>query len=249
MNVSQQILVVDDDPDVRDLVDVTLRSHGFRVKTVEDGGAMAEALASGRFDLVVLDLNLPGDDGLTLCRRLRETPATSTTPVIMLTAVGEETDRIVGLEMGADDYVPKPFNPRELIARVRSVLRRVKAAAMHQTTRNGYLLDFAGWRLDPVKRQIFGIDDRRVSLTSGEFDLLLALAQRPNRVLSRDQLLEMTKGGNVSSFDRSIDLQLSRLRRKIEENPKNPRIIKTIRGSGYVFSCEVRRVAGASVTN
>ena len=230
-----KILIVDDDREICDLLARFLRKHGLRVETVADGRAMARALDSGRFDLVVLDLMLPGEDGLSLCRHLR---ATSSLPVIMLTAVAEDTDRIVGLEIGADDYVTKPFNPRELLARIKAVLRRTGGAG--RETSEG-TLTFASWRLAAAQRELRDPDGVLVPLTSGEFDLLLAFVERPERVLSRDQLLDLTKGRDAVPFDRSIDVQLSRLRRKIEVDPKHPQLIKTVRGDGYMLAQPVRR--------
>jgi two-component system, OmpR family, response regulator len=230
-----KVLIVDDDREIRDLLARFLRKHGLRVETVADGRAMARALETGRFDLVVLDLMLPGEDGLSLCRHLR---ATSSLPVVMLTAVAEDTDRIVGLEIGADDYVTKPFNPRELLARIKAVLRRTGVAG--RETSEG-TLTFAGWRLAAAQRELRDPDGVLVPLTSGEFDLLLAFVERPERVLSRDQLLDLTKGRDAVPFDRSIDVQLSRLRRKIEIDPQNPKLIKTVRGGGYMLTQPVRR--------
>jgi two-component system OmpR family response regulator len=229
------ILIVDDDPEIRDLLARYLKKHGLRVDTAPDGRAMTRALEDGRFDLVVLDLMLPGEDGLTLCRRLR---ASSTLPIIMLTAVAEDTDRVIGLEMGADDYLTKPFNPRELLARIKAVLRRSGGAG--PATQDGVLI-FADWRLDVAKRELQSRDGDPVILTAGEFDLLLAFAERPKRVLSRDQLLDLTRGRDAQPFDRSIDVQLSRLRRKIERDPKDPQLIKTVRGGGYVLTEDVQR--------
>jgi len=240
MDATPHLLVVDDDREIRDLVSRFLKGHGFRVTSAADGKQMAEALAAGRFDLVVLDLMLPGEDGLTLCRRVR---AESDLPVIMLTAMGEETDRIVGLEVGADDYLAKPFNPRELLARVRAVLRR---AGLGRERLGGEgpsdAITFEGWRLDVARRELRRPDGALVPLTAGEFDLLVVLAERPGRVLSRDQLLDLTRGREAQPFDRSVDVQLSRLRRKIEDDPREPAIIKTVRGGGYVFAAK----AGAS---
>ena len=230
-----KVLIVDDDREIRDLLARFLRKHGLRVETVADGRVMARALKTGRFDLVVLDLMLPGEDGLSLCRHLR---ATSSLPVIMLTAVAEDTDRIVGLEIGADDYVTKPFNPRELLARIKAVLRRTGGAGREISEGT---LTFAGWRLAAAQRELRDPDGVLVPLTSGEFDLLLAFVERPERVLSRDQLLDLTKGRDALPFDRSIDVQLSRLRRKIEIDPQNPKLIKTVRGGGYMLTRPVRR--------
>jgi two-component system OmpR family response regulator len=241
MEAAPHLLVVDDDREIRDLLSRFLRKHGFRVTAAADGRQMNEALAAGRFDLVVLDLMLPGEDGLSICRRLR---AGSALPVIMLTAMGEETDRIVGLELGADDYVAKPFNPRELLARVRAVLRRSAGqegpAGSAGGDEAGNTLAFEAWRLDLARRERRRDDGTLVPLTAGEFDLLAAFVERPGRVLSRDQLLDLTRGREAQPFDRSVDVQLSRLRRKIEADPKEPALIKTVRGGGYVFSARVR---------
>ena len=228
------ILIVDDDREIRDLLSKYLKKHELRVDTAGDGREMRKILEVSRIDLVILDLMLPGEDGLSLCRSLREN---SGVPVIMLTALGEETDRIVGLEMGADDYLAKPFNPRELLARIRAVLRR--AGAGDQPAADADVLVFATWRLDMVRRELRSSDGVLQPLTAGEYDLLVAFAQHPNRVLSRDQLLDLTKGRAAVPFDRSIDVQLSRLRRKIEPDPADPTLIQTVRGGGYVFSCSV----------
>jgi two-component system OmpR family response regulator len=199
---------------------------------------MMKQLEAGRFDLVVLDLMLPGEDGLSLCRRLR---ATSRLPIIMLTALGEETDRIVGLEMGADDYLAKPFNPRELLARIKAVLRRADGTPVVDDADGGRVLVFEGWRLDLTRRELRTADGVLTPLTGGELDLLAAFAEYPRRVLSRDQLLDLTKGRSALPFDRAIDVQISRLRRRIEADPKAPAIIKTVRGGGYIFACDVTR--------
>jgi two-component system OmpR family response regulator len=237
---SQHILVVDDDREIRDLTARFLRKHGFRVDTAANGREMDALLADGRFDLVVLDLMMPGEDGLSICRRLR---ADGAIPIVMLTALGEETDRIVGLEMGADDYLPKPFNPRELLARIKAVLRRSSAssveAAAQPVAAAGRRLSFDGWSLDLGRRELFDPSGTLVTLTAGEFDLLAAFAERPHRVLSRDQLLDLTRGREAGPFDRSVDVQLSRLRRKVEANPGEPVLIKTVRGGGYMFAANV----------
>lgn len=238
MQKTPHILVVDDDREIRSLVAQLLRKHGFRVTDAADGREMMQVLEDGRFDLVVLDLMLPGEDGLTLCRRVR---GTSSLPIIMLTAMGEETDRIVGLEMGADDYLPKPFNPRELLARIRAVLRRSGGEPPERQEENGGLRVFEGWSLDFAKRELRAPDGTLVPLTAGEYDLLAAIVERPGRVLSRDQLLDLTRGRDAAPFDRSVDVQISRLRRKLEPDPKEPQIIKTVRGGGYVLACEVTR--------
>jgi two-component system OmpR family response regulator len=239
MAKTPHILVVDDDREIRSLVAQLLRKHGFRVTDAADGREMMQALDGGRFDLAVLDLMLPGEDGLSLCRRVR---AGSALPIIMLTAMGEETDRIVGLEMGADDYLPKPFNPRELLARIRAVLRRSSGEAPEPAeAAGGGLRVFEGWSLDLAKRELRAPDGTLVPLTAGEYDLLAAIVERPGKVLSRDQLLDLTRGRDAAPFDRSVDVQISRLRRKLEPDPKEPQIIKTVRGGGYVFTCEVTR--------
>ncbi|MCY4549456.1 MAG: response regulator [Defluviicoccus sp.] len=237
MSESPHILIVDDDREIRDLTGRYLRKNGFRVDSAADSKAMERLLRDGRFDLVVLDLMLPGEDGLSICRRLR---AATRIPILMLTAVAEDTDRIVGLEMGADDYLTKPFNPRELLARIRAVLRRADGQGAVQEPADGALV-FAGWRLDPARRELRDPDGVLVALTAGEFALLAALAERPGRVLSRDRLLDLTRGRDAQPFDRSIDVQVSRLRRKIEPDPKKPEFIKTVRSGGYVFTPAVER--------
>lgn len=228
------ILVVDDDPEIRELLAHFLRGHGFRVSLAEDGEAMFGQLQSGDPDLIVLDLMLPGEDGLSLCRRLS---ANHAVPIIMLTAVAEEADRIVGLEMGADDYLSKPFNPRELLARIRAVLRR----AGQVVGGRGQLVSFPGWQLDLGRRELKREDGTLVPLSAGEFRLLQVLAENPQQVLSRDFLLDRTHGRDSGPYDRSVDIQLSRLRRKVEDDPKEPRIIKTVRSGGYMFSLPVVR--------
>jgi two-component system OmpR family response regulator len=213
-----------------------MAKHEFRVSTAEDGKAMRRVLEKSRIDLVILDLMLPGEDGLVLCRELR---ARSNIPIVMLTAMGEETDRIVGLEMGADDYVPKPFNPRELLARVKAVLRRAQSLPEQGKAPEQGVLQFAGWTFDLARREIVSEDGVAVPLSTGEFDLLATFVSHPRHVLSRDQLLDLTRGREAVPFDRSIDTQVSRLRRKIEKDAKDPQIIKTVWGGGYVFTPEV----------
>ena len=228
------ILVVDDDREIRDLLNRFLVKHGLRVSTARDGVEMSRILDGAAIDLVVLDLMLPGEDGLSLCRKLR---STTTLPVIMLTAMGEDTDRIVGLEMGADDYLPKPFNPRELLARIKAVLRRVQS--LPAASPKGDTAKFDGWTLDLGSRRLTSPQGEEVELSTGEYDLLLAFATHPRRVLSRDQLLDLARGRTAAPFDRSVDIQVMRLRRKIEADPKEPRLIKTVRGGGYMFAAEV----------
>lgn len=235
--VQPHILVVDDHREIRDLLARFMSRHGFRVTTAADGREMRKFLKQSAIDLVVLDLMLPGEDGLTLCRDLR---AHSDLPVVMLTAMGDETDRIIGLEMGADDYVAKPFNPRELLARIKAVLRRVQALPSRERQKSLDIVRFAGWKLDLARRELLREgDDTAVPLSSGEFSLLKALVEHPGRVLSRDQLLDLARGREAVPFDRAIDTQVSRLRRKIELDPKNPEIIKTIWGGGYMFTPDI----------
>ncbi len=239
MDVTPHILVVDDDREIRDLLARFLTRHNMRVSTAGDGVAMQKILGERRIDLVVLDLMMPGEDGLALTRRLRG--AGSTVPIVMLTAMGEDTDRIVGLEMGADDYLAKPFNPRELLARIRAVLRRVQGGEPAAETRvNGARLGFAGWVLDVSTRDLLSPSGVVVALSAGEFDLLRAFVDHPRRVLSRDQLLDLARGRSAAPFDRSIDIQVSRLRRKLGDDAKEPVLIKTVRGGGYLFTADVK---------
>jgi len=231
------ILVVDDDAEIRQLLGRFLRQFGYRVTGVRDGREMREAMANAAFDLVVLDLMLPGTSGLDLCREIR---SRARTPIIMLTARGDEADRIVGLEMGADDYVTKPFNARELLARVRAVLRRSTNPG-EATRPSGHHIEFAGWRLDTRRRQLTDSEGIGVDLSGGEYELLLALVEHPQRVLSREQLLDLARNRNASPFDRSIDVQVSRLRRKLEAED-GAELIKTIRGAGYLFVPAVKRL-------
>jgi two-component system OmpR family response regulator len=214
----------------------------LRVSVAVDGREMRKALADRAIDLVVLDLMLPGEDGLSLCRRLR---SDSNLPVIMLTAMGEEIDRIVGLEMGADDYLAKPFNPRELLARIKAVLRRAGAssadAAEATDEQSATRVRFDGWTLDLSKRELISPSGVLVPISGGEFALLATLVAHPRRVLSRDQLLDFARGRDAQPFDRSIDVQVSRLRRKIENDPREPALIKTVRGGGYLFAAKVER--------
>lgn len=228
------ILVVDDNAELRDLLGRALRREGHRVSAAADGRAMRAALAAESIDLILLDLMLPGEDGLTLCRDLR---ASSTIPVIMLTAKGEELDRVLGLKMGADDYIPKPFSTPELLARVEAVLRRARGAAAQ--TEAPKRLRFAGWVLDLDRRELCSAEGVVVPLSTGEFNLLQALVERPRRVLSREQLLDLARGRAAVAFDRSIDTQVSRLRRKIEPDAKAPEIIKTVWGGGYMLAADV----------
>lgn len=236
MNATTHILVVDDNREIREIVSKLLSKEGFRVSTAADGHEMRKSLGGSRIDLIVLDLMLPGEDGLTLCRNLR---TESQIPVIMLTAKSEEIDRVLGLEMGADDYVTKPFGGRELIARIKAVLRRTQAMpeAGKSDREAGYV--FAGWRLDTTQRHLEAPDGSVVPLSTGEYDMLLAFVEHPQRVLNRDQLLDLARGRSTTAFDRSVDTQVSRLRRKIEIDPKAPELIKTVWGGGYVFTPKV----------
>lgn len=238
MSAGPHILVVDDHREIRDLVSRALVKDGFRATAVGDGKAMRRALADSNIDLILLDLMLPGEDGLSLCRAIR---IESDIPIIMLTAKGDEIDRVVGLELGADDYVPKPFGSRELIARIRAVLRRNagRAAGYVEAKTKRYYFD--RWTFDVDRRELVGDDAIATSLSTGEFDLLLALVEHPQRTLNRDQLLDLARGRAANAFDRSMDTQVSRLRRKIERDPANPEIIKTVWGGGYIFAPEVRR--------
>jgi two-component system, OmpR family, response regulator len=232
------ILVVDDDIEIRQLLKAYLDKHGLRASMAADGKSMRAMLDKSSIDLVVLDLMLPGEGGLSLCRKLC---ANSRIPVIMLTALGEETDRIVGLEMGADDYLTKPFSPRELLARIHSVLRRARALPdnIEQTAAVGRLC-FGDWTLDTVARHLISVDDVVVPLSGGEYRLLRVFLDHPNRVLSRDQLLELVSGKEAGAFDRSIDVQVGRLRRRLGDDSREPRLIKTVRSAGYVFTETVR---------
>jgi two-component system, OmpR family, response regulator len=232
------ILLVEDDREISQLVARYLRGNDLRVSVAGDGREMDRLMADSRVDLLVLDLMLPGEDGLSICRRLR---AQSTVPILMLTAKGEEIDRIVGLELGADDYLAKPFNPRELLARIRAVLRRGGNGAAVRDDDAARRMSFGGFVLDAGLRQLLNPDGAQVALTAAEFDLLHAMCLRPGRVLSRDQLLDLTQGRAPGPFERSIDVLVSRIRQKIERDPRNPEMIKTIRSGGYVFTPEVTR--------
>ena len=244
-NSAPHILVVDDDHEIRDLLARFLAKHGLKVSTARDGAEMMELLDAHGVDLVVLDLMMPGEDGLSLTRRLRAQGAM--VPIIMLTAMGEDTDRIVGLEVGADDYLPKPFNPRELLARIKAVLRRFPTdgdtgeGAAPAPLPGGHRLGFFDWVLDMATRDLTDPAGVILTLSAGEFDLLRAFVEHPRRVLSRDQLLDLARGRQAIPFDRSIDIQVSRLRRKLQDDPKEPQLIKTVRGGGYLFTPEVIR--------
>jgi two-component system OmpR family response regulator len=239
MQGSPHILIVDDHREIRELVSRALSKEGFCVSTAADGRAMQKIIAASRIDLILLDLMLPGEDGLLLCRTLR---AESNIPIIMLTAKGEEVDRVIGLEMGADDYLAKPFGSRELIARIRAVLRRSQERMPKDSSKQrskGYRFD--RWGLDTSSRALLRDDGVTVPLSTGEYDLLIALVERPQRVLNRDQLLDLARGRSAAGLDRSIDTQVSRLRKKLESDPGDPQIIKTVWGGGYIFTPAVTR--------
>lgn len=236
-NSPPSILVVDDDRQIRAMLARFLTDHGMDVTTAGDGVQMFEAMTRNAVDIIVLDVMLPGESGFALCRQLQgvEQP----TPVILLTAMNSETDRVVGLELGADDYIVKPFNPRELLARIRAVLRRTSSAPRNgQSKRPAYR--FAQWTLDASHRSLISPTGVLTELTTGEFDLLLAFVEHPQQILSRDRLLDLARGRNSNPFDRSIDVQVSRLRRKIEARPLDPALIKTVRNGGYFFAANVR---------
>jgi len=234
-----RILIVDDDVEIRNLLGGYLSRFGMEAVGVHDGAEMKKALAESSFDLVVLDLMLPGEDGLSLCRSLR---GESDIPVIMLTARGDPMDRVVGLELGADDYVAKPFEPRELVARIQTILRRARHERETESPEaSDIAVEFEGWRLHRVLRQLTSPEGMVVPLSNAEFRLLSVFIERPNRILTRDQLLDYARGRAMEVFDRSIDLLVSRLRQKLQDDPKNPKLIKTIRGEGYFFSAQVSK--------
>lgn len=229
MPSTEHLLVVDDDPQLRDLLARYLGEQGFKVSTVANGAAMDAFLTQGLPDLIILDLMLPGEDGLSIARRLR---AHHQVPIIILSARGEEVDRIVGLEVGADDYMPKPFNPRELLARIRAVLRR---PTLQTTVSQHSSYRFGNFTLN-IERHILMRDSEEIALTTGEFALLRVLAEHPNHILSRDRLVDLLKGYDRSPFDRSIDVRVTRLRRKIEDDPTTPKFLRTVWGEGYMFT-------------
>ena len=233
------LLIVEDERSIREPLAAYLARSGFRVTQAEDAAQARTRLSAYSIDLAILDIMMPGEDGLSLCRYIR---ASGELPVILLTARAEDTDRIVGLEMGADDYLPKPFNPRELVARVRAVLRRAGSGGARQKAPETGNYGFADWVLKVGERTLVDREGVSVPLSTGEYNLLLSLVTRPRQVLSRDQLLDLTKGREAGAFDRSIDNQVSRLRRKIEANPKEPALIKTVWGGGYTLAADVIRL-------
>jgi len=239
MSEEPHVLIVDDAREIREPLAAYLAKSGFRTSRAEDAASARRILAAYAIDLVVLDVMMPGEDGLSLCRHIR---ATSEVPVILLTAMSDDTDRIVGLEMGADDYVVKPFNPRELVARIKAVLRRSAGGTARVRAPDAGAYAFGPWVLKTGERELVGEDGVAVPLSTGEFNLLLALVTHPRQVLTRDQLLDLAQGRDMAAFDRSIDNQISRLRKKVEPNPKDPKFIKTVWGGGYTLAAEVKRL-------
>jgi len=233
------ILIVDDDPEIRRLLVDYLVRNGFEALAARDGREMWQELDRHVVDLIVLDLMLPDTDGLTLCRDLRAKSPTSNIPVLMLTARGEETDRIVGIEMGADDYLVKPFNPRELLARIKTILRRTRALPPNLRPEPTRCLSFSGWCLDTAARLLTSPDGVATPLSGGEYRLLRILLDHPNRVLNRDQLTEMIQGREAEAYDRAVDVQVSRLRQRLRDDSREPQLIKTVRGEGYVLASTV----------
>lgn len=241
MNQATRVLIVDDDTEIRTLLCNYLADFGIASHSVHDGAAMRAALSGAHYDVLILDLMLPGEDGLTLCRQLR---AVTDIYIIMLTARGELADRVMGLELGADDYMIKPFDPRELVARIHTLLRRGRSNSQHRDSSDdgfGNLVGFEGWQLNRIARQLTTPAQMIVPLSAAEFRLLWAFITRPCRVLSRDQLMDAARGQATDAFDRSIDLLVSRLRQKLADDPRAPRLLKTIRGEGYLFDARVVR--------
>lgn len=239
MDHIDHVLIVDDDREIRDLVSGYLKKNGLRVTVAADGRQMRAFLDADRVDLIVLDVMIPGDDGLVLCREIRA-GRHKATPVLMLTARNDETDRIVGLEMGADDYLAKPFSARELLARIKAVLRRTRMLPPNlQVTEAGQVLTFGAWRLDTTARHLLDAEGTAVGLSGAEYRLLRVFLDHPQRVLSRDQLLNLTQGREAELFDRSIDLLVSRLRQRLRDDAREPACIKTVRNEGYVLAMPV----------
>jgi DNA-binding response OmpR family regulator len=239
MDHVDHILIVDDDREIRELVSGYLRKNGLRATAVPDGRQMRAFLDTDSVDLIILDVMMPGDDGLVLCRQLRAGKHKAT-PILMLTARNDETDRIIGLELGADDYLVKPFAARELLARINAVLRRTRMLPPNlQVTETGRLLKFGAWRLDTVARHLLDEDGTVIALSGAEYRLLCVFVDHPQRVLNRDQLLNLTQGREAEIFDRSIDLLVSRLRQRLRDDAREPAYIKTVRSEGYVLSMPV----------
>ena len=243
MDKTDCILIVDDDPEIRGLLVNYLSRNELEAVAARDGREMWQKLDRHAVDLIVLDLMLPDTDGLTLCRELR---VKSSIPVLMLTARGEETDRIIGIEMGADDYLVKPFNPRELLARIKTILRRTRALPPNLRPEQARCLCFAGWCLDTAARLLTSPDGVATPLSGGEYRLLRILLDHPNRVLTRDQLTEMTQGREAEAYDRAIDVQVSRLRQRLRDDSREPELIKTVRGEGYVLASTVEARSSCS---
>lgn len=229
--ITTRILLVEDDAEIAAMLTEMLAENGFQTVAVDTATDMDRALCRQSFDLVVLDAMLPGEDGFSICRRLR---SASSTPIIMLTALGEDVDRILGIELGADDYITKPFNSRELVARIRGLLRRASYNSEHRERHEP--MTFAGWRIDPVSRQLRDPNNVRVTMTTAEFDVLLAFCRNPGRVLTRDQLLSLTHAGLAGPLERSVDVHVSRVRQRIEPNVREPTFIRTVRLGGYIFT-------------
>lgn len=238
MNEKTRVLIVDDDEEIRALLQTYLTGFSLHVDAAQDGVSMRKAMMTTTFDVIVLDLMLPGEDGLSLCRELREK---TDIPIIILSARGEAADRIVGLELGADDYVIKPFDPRELVARIHTILRRARDGRKREIPLSGDEWCFEGWTMNRITRQLVTPDKMVVPLSNAEFRLLSVFIGRPRRVLTRDQLMDAAKGQSVTPFDRSIDLLVSRLRQKLDEDPKDPKMLKTVRGEGYKFDVVITR--------
>jgi DNA-binding response OmpR family regulator len=233
MNSAKQILIVDDDTEIRELLQEYLAKAGFAVTTAAEGVAMFQCLTQMTPDLIILDIMMPGDDGFTLCQKLRRD---SNVPIIMLTASSDETDRVIGLEIGADDYIAKPFSPRELLARIKALLRRAQFSA----SSGSRYLHFANWRLDTLKRNLINQDNEALELSGADYNLLMLFLQHPNQILDRDTISDATRGREALPLERGIDVQLSRLRQRLGDNGKSPKLIKTIRGAGYVLIAEVK---------
>jgi two-component system OmpR family response regulator len=232
------ILLVDDERSIRDPLSAFLQKNGYRVTAAPDAESARKALGANAIDMLILDIMMPGEDGLSLCRHVREK---GDMPIILLTARSEETDRIVGLEMGADDYVVKPFSPRELVARIKTILRRAGAGTTREAAAPARAFRFGDWSLNTDDWTLTGLDEVAIPLSTADYRLLLAFLERPRQVLTRDQLLDLTQGREANPFDRAIDNQISRLRRKIEADPKVPTLIKTVWGGGYMLSSDVTR--------
>ncbi|QGM96828.1 response regulator [Methylocystis parvus] len=238
MSNRSAVLLVEDDAEISELISLYLENNGMSVTRLATGEGLDAKLTGGAFDLLILDLNLPGEDGFSICRRVR---AAHDIPIIIVTAQGEDVDKILGLEMGADDYVVKPFNSRELLARIRAVLRRAEPQSQAAGTLPSQSFLFLGWRVNLLSREVVSPSGIKVAMTGAEFDLLHAFCENPNRVLTRDQLINMTHGPTAGPYQRSIDVLISRLRQKLEKDPKNPAMIQTVRSEGYMLSAPVSR--------